>query len=157
MNTHGVDKIIVYCRRPGDRNVLLPTHPTRRRPGHDIRRNGKGAEFFVSGHLQAHRIHVSEDALISTPRPPDLDRDLDLEDEARNLLLSPGRGRTYNRSRKRNTLSTRSNGISDVLHVRADDELARRGENACADAEFRVRAWLGTAVRVACILVRRFM
>lgn len=47
---------------------------------------------------------------------------------------------TYNRSRKRNTLSTRSNGICDVLHVRAGDELARRGEDACADAEFRVRA-----------------
>lgn len=48
---------------------------------------------------------------------------------------------TYNRSTKRNTLSTCSNGVSDVLHIRADDELARLGENACADAEFRVRAW----------------
>jgi hypothetical protein len=43
--------------------------------------------------------------------------------------------KTYDGSSKRYALSACSNGISHVLDVSADDELARCGENACADAE----------------------
>jgi len=50
---------------------------------------------------------------------------------------------TYNSRTKRDTLGACSDGVRGILDIGTDDELARRGEDACTHAELGVRAWMG--------------